>query len=107
MPALDTAKDVLAVVGGACVVLAPLLRAYVRAAVAASLADAPTMIKLTNRVESVEKWQDDHEDDVKLIPRLADTLDRLERTLEGLSRVLMHAGAQHAPPSALPPVPRV
>lgn len=92
MPTLDQFKDfvdlALRVLGLLAVVLVPLLRPWVRGIIHSAVKTAPALTTLAGRVAAVETWQHDHDDDVKLVPRLADLLERMEATLTDLNTTL-------------------
>jgi hypothetical protein len=85
-------EAIFAGVGVLAVLGSPFLAALARSTVHKHVADAPTVIALTDRVKATESWQSEHGEDVKDIPRMADVLTRLDKTLEGLTNMLVRAG---------------
>lgn len=96
MDFLDYVQRVLAIVGALALVLLPLLRAYARQVIHNALADAPALLELKARLATVETWQREHAKDVQLVPRLAEVMDRMEKTLGELSKALAPLGERVA-----------
>lgn len=89
---LGVLEAVFAGIGVLALVCSPFVAALARSLVHKHVGDAPVVIKLTDRVTNAERWQDEHAEDVKAIPRMADALGRLDETLRGLTRMLVKAG---------------
>jgi hypothetical protein len=91
---LDAIVKLFAVVGAVSCVLSPLMWAYLRFRIHDAVKDAPAVIEIRGRLGAVETWQKDHTATVETVPRLADTLERLERTLDGLTQFLIERGLE-------------
>lgn len=85
---LDTLKDLLAVIGGFALIAGPFMLAWLTLRVHKAVETAPAHLDLAARVTAAEGWQREHSEDVKAIPRFADALERLEKTLDRLLRRL-------------------
>lgn len=80
----DILKDVLAIIGALAILLGPAIRAWLKLAAQGAVAESPAHIDLAARMRAVENWQSSHAEDVKLIPKLAAILERMEKSLERL-----------------------
>jgi hypothetical protein len=91
---LDKLELLLAIIGGVSIIISPFVHAWLTLRVHKAIETAPAFVQLQGRVKANETWQEEHADDVKLIPRLAAVMERVETALEKLTEAFERSGRE-------------